>query len=229
MLVEQDDGPYFAYVPGDTQLIHNANVLACAVLARTGRITGNEALVATAAAALDVTLAAQRRDGSWPYAQASQNGWVDNFHTGYVLEGLATCAASVPAVVPALRRGFAYWEDALFLTDGGPKYYPDQTYPLDTHCYAQAIETWLALRAYDDGAVGRAEHTAGLLIDRMLDDRGYAYFQSHRFWTCKTPFVRWSTAPTFRALAHLLMVRAERAAAGAGGDPRWEAVGAGLD
>jgi hypothetical protein len=202
MLVEQDDGPYFAYVPGDTQLIHNANVLACAVLARTGRLTGNEGLAATAAAALDVTLAAQRRDGSWPYAQAAQNGWVDNFHTGYVLESLV----HFPEAEEALARGVAAWERDLFLADGTPKYTVGSTLPVDGHCYAQAAETWLAV-----GKLAAARREAELMVERMLDPQGFLWFQQRAAWTSKVPFVRWTTAPALRALAGLL--RAEGGAA----------------
>jgi len=42
-----------------------------------------------AARALETSLAAQRSDGSWNYAEGQHGDWVDNFHTGYVLECLA--------------------------------------------------------------------------------------------------------------------------------------------
>lgn len=223
LLVERGDGPFFAYVPGDTQLIHNANALACAVLARASRVAGADGALGVAARALEATLTAQRDDGSWPYAEAARNGWVDNFHTGYLLEALAECSTALPAVAAPLARGAAFWEEELFLEDGRPKYYPDRAFPLDTHCYAQAVDTRLALRRLDATAVLRAERVAQLLVERMLDPRGFAWFQEHRRWTSRTPFVRWTTAPSFRALAHLLLVRAEATA------PRGEVVGARLD
>src|SRR5438132_2262779 len=59
-LLTRDRGrPYFRYLAGHDDLVHNANVLACAVLARTSRLAG-EPLPALVDAALAVTLAAQR-------------------------------------------------------------------------------------------------------------------------------------------------------------------------
>ena len=48
---------------------------------------------------------------------------------------------------------------------------------------------------------------AGLLIEQMLDPSGYVWFQRRRLWTSRVPFVRWTTAPSFRALAGVLLAR----------------------
>ncbi len=44
VLVESRHGPYFGYVPGDDKLIHNCNLLACAVLMDTARYSGRDDL-----------------------------------------------------------------------------------------------------------------------------------------------------------------------------------------
>src|SRR4051812_24558262 len=137
MLVDDPRGPYFRYVDGDAKLIHNCNLLACATLARTAAHSGRADLAEIAARAVATTLAAQRPDGSWPYSEWSDQGWVDNFHTGYVLESLASCA-TMDGVSDALTAGVAFWSRELFLRDGTPKYTPQRTLPLDVHCYAQA-------------------------------------------------------------------------------------------
>jgi hypothetical protein len=203
MLDESRTGAYFRYLPDEPELVHNANVLACGVLVRSTRLFGIDALLEPAAAAVSTTLAAQRPDGSWPYGAAPYLRWVDNFHTGYILESLAECATLVPMVVAALEDGIRYWKRALFLRDGTPKYFSDKVYPLDSQTYAQAIETWLAVAPWDTDAVPRAERLAQLLVKGMLDRSGYVHFQQRRFWRSKVPFVRWSTAPAFRALAGL--------------------------
>jgi hypothetical protein len=207
MLVREGARTYFRYLPGERDLVHNANLLACAALARTARATGEESLLEPVGAALATSLAAQREDGSLPYAEAPGQLWVDNFHTGYVLESLAHCASPFPEVEGPLQRGIAYWENELFLADGTPKYFPDRMHPLDAHSYATAIDTWLALIGHHPRARDRATRVATLLVERMLDASGYVHFQQRRFWTSKVPFVRWTTAPTFRALAGLLLVR----------------------
>jgi hypothetical protein len=195
--------------------VHNANALACGVLARTARLLGDGSLLEPARAALSRTLEAQREDGSWPYAEGADGRWVDNFHTAYVLESLALAEGLHPALQPSLARGVDYWERALFLADGTPKYTPERTHPIDGHCYASAIDAWLAVRGTRPQGVERAERLAQLLIERMLDPAGYVHFQRRRFWTNRVPFVRWTTAPSFRALAGLLLVRAQNGGADA--------------
>ena len=211
MLVESSKGSsHFRYVPGDDQLVHNANALACAVLARSSKLLSDDELVEPAQRALATTLEAQREDGSWPYAEGMYGNWVDNFHTGYVLESLAQCRSFSPEVEERLGRGLDYWHRELFLDDGTPRYAPGRTYPLDAHCYATAIDTWVSVEGQRPEALGRAERLAGLLIERMLDSAGFVRFQQRRMWTSKIPFVRWSTAPSFRALAGLLLARSRR-------------------
>jgi hypothetical protein len=189
-------GEYFRYLAFEDEVVHNANLLACAVLARAG-------LWEAAARPLESSLRAQREDGSWLYSEGPQGAWVDNFHTAYVLESLAHCTPSFPEVRGPLERGFDFWERMLFQTDGTPKYSIGAVYPIDAHCYASAIDAWVAA-----GRIEPALRIARLLVERMLDPTGYVWFQERRFWTSRVPFVRWTTAPTFRALAGLLLSHA---------------------
>jgi hypothetical protein len=206
-LADGTRGAYFRYVPREGELVHNANLLACGVLARAATVLEDAVLLEPAASALGVSLEAQRADGSWPYSDGPAGRWVDNFHTGYVLESLAHCAAAGMAVGDALDRGFDYWERELFLADGTPKYTPTELYPIDAHCYATAVDTWMAVSNVREEALPLAERTARLLVERMLDPRGFVRFQQCRFWTSAVPFVRWTTAPAFKALAGLLLAR----------------------
>lgn len=203
MLDEGEGGRYFRYIPADGKLIHNANLLACALLMRVGRLAGRDDLRAVAADAIGTSLRAQRADGSFPYSDWSGQGWVDNFHTGYVLESLAACVDE-PGVRASLERGVAFWARELFLADGTPKYYAESATPYDGHCYAQAIDTWLALDAIGLPGLAQAERIAALLVRDMLRPDGSVVFRRGRRVTSRVAFVRWTTAPAFRALARLL-------------------------
>lgn len=204
MLAAEGARAYFTYLPGERELVHNANALACAVLARTGRLTGDPELIAIAESALQVTLKAQAADGSWPYAEGRGHGWIDNFHTAYVLESLAECAKALGGIESALLEGASFWHRRMFLADGTPKYFVDKLYPKDAHCYASAIDAWLALSSVRDDALERAGHVAERLIADMLHPSGYVLFQRRRLVVNRTPLIRWSTAPAFKALAGLL-------------------------
>lgn len=200
--------PYFAYVNGERALVHNANVLACATLVRSAAALDEPELADLAAEPLRTTVLAQRADGSWPYAAGDRGSWVDNFHTGYVLEALACAEAAFPDLVAEpLRRGLAFWERALFTAAGRPRATTERDLPVDAHCYAQAIETWLAV-----GRIPPAERLAALLVSEMLAPDGHLFFERRALWTNRVPFVRWSTAPGFRALARLLLARSEATA-----------------
>jgi hypothetical protein len=208
-LLEEDGARvYFRYLPPERELVHNANVLCCSVFARTALVSGREDLAEIARRALPVTLDAQRPEGSWPYAEGEGHGWVDNFHTGYVLEGLAGCDHAL-SLKPQLERGLDYWERELFLPDGTPKYFAECIWPIDAHNYAQAIETWLAVAAWRPGAVDAAERCANQLVERMLTRDGHVAFQQRRWWKNRVPYVRWTTAPAFRALARLELARSQ--------------------
>jgi hypothetical protein len=200
---------YFRYLPREDELVHNANLLACAVLSRSARLLGDDSFIDAATCALATSLALQREDGSWRYSEGSSGDWVDNFHTGYVLESLAHCKALLPEVVEHLDRGLDYWSRELFLSDETPKYFPDRVYPLDAHCYATAIDTWIALADRRQDALKHADRLAELLIERMLDTTGYIHFQQRRLYTSRVPFVRWTTAPVFRSFAGLLLHHAQ--------------------
>jgi hypothetical protein len=197
---------FFRYLPEEAELVHNANLLACSVTVRTAALLG-EPLDGRVEEAVATSASAQRADGSWPYAASSSGSWVDNFHTGYVLESLGRCAALVGGLESALALGFDYWERELFESDGAPRARPDRRFPRDAHDYAQAIDTWLSAARWRENALARAERTAELLVRDLLNPRGYVNFQRGRVLTNRVPFIRWTTAPTFRALAWLELVK----------------------
>jgi hypothetical protein len=199
MLTRGPEGLYFSYLEGEEELVHNANMLAATVLVRAARVLDRPELAEQAAEAIETTVSRQRADGSWPYAVREGHGWVDNFHTAYVLESLAECTKALPQLGATLDRGIEYWRTQLFLADGTPKYWSDRVYPLDAHCYADAIETWVAV-----GELQEAARVALLLVDRMLAPAGYVYAQQWPRFRNRVPLIRWSTAPTFCALSGLL-------------------------
>ena len=78
---------FFAYYRGQTTPIHNASLLLAALAVRAAA-TRFAQEYAAAADAFAFTIARQRPDGSWPYGEGARLGWVDGFHTAYVLEAL---------------------------------------------------------------------------------------------------------------------------------------------
>jgi hypothetical protein len=201
------DGAYFGYHPGDHSPIHNSNLLACSVLARAGAATGDEELRQAAAAGLRYALAHQRPDGSWPYGERADLAWVDNFHTGYVLDALRACidaGIGEADATHAWRRGVDFYRRNLFLADGTPKYFATRIHPIDALSVAQGIQT-LSIAALHEPAGAEAPwRVLDFAHRRMLRDDGMPLFQRRRLWSNPALHVRWAIAPLLLALTHLI-------------------------
>jgi len=209
--VETEDEVCFSYSPIDHTCVFNGSLLAAETLASVGAVTGENDFCELAIRAGRYVVKRQRGDGAWAYGAAANQAWVDNFHTGYVLQSLSRIMKSCPAAAgqfaDALERGYKFWRERFFLADGWPKYYDDALYPADTHTAAAAIVTLLELRPLDSGALSLAEKIAVWLLNNMRDNSGSFYYQRKRFHTVRTPFMRWSQAWTAYALARLLAER----------------------
>ena len=123
-LTEDGEGAYFGYLPGDRSPIHNSSLLAASLLARlAARGRDAEEFSAAAAAAVRYSAIRQRPDGSWPYGELPNLSWVDNFHTGYVLDALRTCAdceVGAAEADEAWTKGIAYYGRQMFLAEARP-------------------------------------------------------------------------------------------------------------
>ena len=202
LLVDRERRRYFGYVPGVTSLIHNANVLGCALLARAGGHTGRQDWVGLAHEAAEVTLSAQDQRGLWPYGEGTSLAWIDGFHTAYVLDGLYTLwqATGDAAVLVAVRRGLDAYIEGLFAPGDVPKYRDTALYPIDIHCASSAIDLFVRLRGVDDRCWAKAQGVTEWTIAEMWDPEGFFWYQKTRWYTNRIPYIRWSQAHMFRAL-----------------------------
>jgi len=211
-------GLCFGYVPGEPAVVHNANLLGALVLCEAAELCGEEAWVDEALACARFTAARQAADGSWPYSEEPYGRWIDGFHTGFVLEGLARVvrATGDEALRRSLERGLAFYVAQLFGPRGEPKYYPHRARPLDALSAAQGVETLRVALAGPAGQAvpGQLEWIAGHLVR----PDGRVAYQVHRGWTDWREFPRWSSAPLMSALAGI-------AAAGGEGGEEGDRVG----
>jgi hypothetical protein len=198
------EGAYFGYLVGDRTPIHNANMLVCALLSRLALHLGREDFREAARAAAAYTSAHQRSDGSWPYGERDELGWVDGFHTGYVLESLIVSAESGIAVTTdTIERGLDHYSKRLFLEDGTPKYYESAIHPIDVQCAAQGIQTFARGSALRPDFEETAWQIFDYALRKLRRHDGAFIFQRRRFWRNGTPHVRWSAAPMLLAMIHL--------------------------
>jgi hypothetical protein len=205
--IETTDEVCFSYTPLDHTKIYNASLLAGEVLAYSGGVENSQ----LAQRAVRFVLNGQRDDGSWLYGTDEIHGWVDNFHTAFILDSLrriTEAGVDEPGVSSALDRGFEYWIDNFFLEDGTPKYFDRQTYPIDIHSAAAAIVTLTGFAKRDERAIPLAQKIAEWTVANMIGPDGNTCYQKRRFYTVETPFIRWGQAWMAYALALLIETEA---------------------
>jgi len=203
LLVKERRELHFRYIPAQDTQIHNVNLLAAALLARTAEQTGDDQLLGCAQQAVAFSVARQRDDGSWPYGEARNQGWVDEYHTGFNLIALSRYQQHSGDVqfAHSAQKGYEFWDSHFFRSSGAPRFYPQRDYPVDIHCIAQAILTYLEYAASDAG--DKIERTVRWAWENMWSSDGYFYFQRHRLYTIRIPYTRWGQAWMFYALSSL--------------------------
>lgn len=200
-------GTCLSYVPHSQSSVHNSNMLGAALLARASSILQKPAMLQVAKDAIEYTCSRQLADGSWWYGEAANLHWIDNFHTGYILDSLKCYIGNSGShdYRDNLRKGFDFYTSHFFLSDGTPRYYADRTFPIDSQCVSQSVET-LANFADDDAeALPLAQKVAEWAIEHMQNKRtGHFYYRIYpKGLKAKTPMLHWAQATMYKALALL--------------------------
>ncbi len=207
--VETHEEVCFSYSLNSETRVYNASLLAAETLACVGSISGDIELAGIAVRATHYVVNRQREDGSWAYGSESSQDWIDSFHTAFLLSSLYrivqhSATNESEGFSHSLNRGYEFWRSRFFLADGWPKYYDDALYPVDTHAAATAIATLADLNHSFGDALGVAERVAEWSLANLRDPSGYFYYQRRRFYTLRTPYMRWSQAWMLYGLARLL-------------------------
>jgi hypothetical protein len=197
------------YFPTQSLQIHNASTLGASLLARAYSYTRNECYRALAEKAIRYTAQHQRPDGSWYYGEKGNLRWVDNFHTAYVLDCFKNYGNGTgdDRFDQCMMRGYEYWKNTFFLSDGTPRYYNHKTLPLDIQCCSQAIDTLLFFQDRDPESLALAVKVVNWTIEHMQDRTGYFYYRRYSTWLVnKTPTLHWGQATMLCAMAGLYQV-----------------------
>lgn len=198
----------WSYSPVDRTRVFNASLLAAETLCSVGALTRERELIELALRGARYVANRQHEAGSWAYGADSYQSWADNFHTAFILTSFARIMkASVEArseFAGVVSRGLEFWRESFFMPDGWPKYYPDSLYPADAHSAGAAVVALAELESIAPPALPLAEKIAHWAIRRLQSGRGFFYYQKRRFYTVRTPYMRWSQSWMLYALARLL-------------------------
>lgn len=186
--------------------VYNANLLAAALFCRVAKLTGERKFLEPALKAVRYAVAQQQPDGSWFYGVLPSQRWIDNFHTGYNLGALRSIArdTGITDFDENIRRGLAFYKRHFFREDGAPRYFHNKTYPIDTHCAAQALISLAEFSDLDPGNLPLAESVLRWTLTHMWDERGFFYYRALRLCTVRISYMRWTQVWMLLALVTLL-------------------------
>jgi len=203
-----DDGSFlFSYSPlNGNDTVFNASLLGSRLLSYCYKYTGREELREAARQSVKACVKGQSEDGSWVYGLLPIQKWVDSFHTGYNLDGLIAFEELTGDNLAheAIEKGLRFYVEHFFEPDGTPKYYYNQTYPIDIHCPGQLMVTLSRLHKFEEHSE-LAEKVMDWTIHYMQDEYGYFYYQVKKGISSKISYMRWSNAFMFYAMSYYLL------------------------
>lgn len=204
-------GFLFSYSPLEgNNTVYNASLLGSKLLSHCYYYSKDEELKIAARESILACVDAQQPDGSWYYGELPVQNWIDSFHTGYNLDALQTYQdlTGDTAFKTQIEKGFEFYIQNFFLSDGTPKYYHNRVYPIDIHCPAQLFVTLHRLNKFDDNRE-LADKVMRWTIEQMQDKKGYFYYQLKKGISSKISYMRWSNAFMFYAMSHYLLYTTE--------------------
>ena len=207
---DQNGNVCFPYTAIDSYHIHNANVLAAALLVRLTAYRSNDQFTELAQRAYAFTASHQNEDGSWFYWAPPDRilGKIDHYHTGFVLESYQLGTEHWNGDFPFrehLSKGLAFYEKELFTEELVPKMTSTELYPIDIQSCAQALIT-----------LGTCLPDSSLKTEKLTKiydwihkhlyhpGEGYFYYRVYRNKVDTTPYLRWAESWMLRALTFLM-------------------------
>jgi hypothetical protein len=198
---KDESGVCFSYSPRDRTRVYNASLFAAKILVQAASYEKGaigEHYRELAQRACDYVASKQREDGSWVYGEADHWQWVDNLHTGFVLETMHYIAETLETdrFSKTIERGLGYYKINLFTEDGDAKYYDNALFPLDPHSYAQGAITMMKLNE-----PLFAERVLAMAVNQLWDSKRQGFIRKNsRYSKDRQIHLRWNQGWMYRAL-----------------------------
>jgi hypothetical protein len=204
-----DDGEAISYTAADATQVVNVSALAARALVRAARHENNSHVHDAAVRLARFVVAAQRKDGSWPYSMDPRGAWEDSFHTGYLLESLLYLQEmGIQVPERTLTGGFEAYR-RFFGPDGESRLHAPADSALDAHSAAQGILTYAALAqsSHASGQLQDSAREAALRIadwalrELWIEEKGHFAYRIHQGRRDEREFTRWVSAWMALAMA----------------------------
>ena len=201
--IDKGDNFLFSYSPLDHSRVYNASLLGARLLSHCYKYDKNEEYLTLANKVIKACVEVQNEDGSWVYGAASNQQWIDSFHTGFNLECIWEYMnyTGDSSAMNAFERGLNFYLKNFFSKEGIAKYYHNKVYPIDIHSPAQLIVTLAKTNRFEFN-IELIEKVLAWTINNMQDSNGYFYYQMKQGISSKIPYMRWAQAWMFYAFSY---------------------------
>lgn len=201
---EENNSLCFSYSPIDKEFVHNANMLGASFLIRYAKLFNKQELISIAHKSLRYSINHQNTDGSWFFANAPTHKWIDSFHTGFKLESIRWFIeiGEGESYLESYTKGIQFYSKNFFLKDGTPKYYHNQTFPIDIHAPSEGIYFFSKFTNIEYEKLTSSIYQ--WVIKHMYSkSKGYFYFRISKYGKNRIEYIRWSSAWILRGLVEL--------------------------
>jgi hypothetical protein len=202
---KRDGQLWFRYWPGCDDPIINVQASMACLLTRLGNILQDHSLLEIANRSVETVLSMQRANGSWAYSADGRAKFVDGFHTGFILQGLAhylkyTKTNNTHAAREKFNKGFLYFNEHLMTDAGMPLGVADGPISYDGQNFAQCIQT-MVICGDGEGDIQKG-HT---IWENMIKIKQLnLVVQSQNNYRKGYPQLRWTYGPAVLATSYLL-------------------------
>jgi hypothetical protein len=207
-LFEDADRRCVSYVPDENidWIVMDVSVLAGALAARVGAITGDGDLIREGGRLVRYVVSKQTDEGAWFYADPPSASHIthDNYHTGFILDAIQQYGLSAGSdeFDESYRRGIDFYERRLFEPNGAARFMNDRLYPIDIHGCAQGIITFSLQQRHQGTGAEMATRVLNWTLANMWDPAtGWFYYQRRRGYRTHIRELRWCQGWMSRALS----------------------------
>ncbi len=189
-----------------TEKVINVNSMAAAFLAKVYSATQDTRYKDQAIKLVNFVVDNAIDDNRWTYTTNSDRSFIDNYHTGGILDALLETMEHLDywAWQATLEHAVEYYQHALFTQVGAPKYRHNREFPYDIHGAAQGIITFAKMSRRNSKHLAFAERVFDWTLHNLYSGQGYFFYQRTRWHTKKFTLMRWCNAWMLYAMGELL-------------------------
>ncbi|MBN1155740.1 hypothetical protein JXB12_12550 [candidate division KSB1 bacterium] len=189
---------YFTYHPNNPHFIPNLPALLCGTIARYNAMKPDPRVDEIISNNLRYVVKHQSSNGSWPYEPGAP--YIDSFHTGFILEGLAKYQFYMRNTEfnQSLGKGLAFYLKTFFKSNGRPVHKILTGTPanadslltkLDLRDCAQALVLFNVLVKLMNFPMTTSWNLYDWCVKNFKSDAGYFYYQATPLYKIRGPFI----------------------------------------